>query len=147
MSAQEPHRSVLRVGGADSDLDQLLSHHLDEFNRAATPGQSPARELTVQRHNDAGELLGGISGWTWGDAGAMGMVWVRNNSRGVGVGGLLLGDFEAEAKDRGCTHLFVTSFTFQAPGFYERHGYQEIFRWDGVPTPEHADAHFRKDLT
>ena len=29
--------------------------------------------------------------------------------------------------------MFVTSFTFQAPGFYERHGYREIFRWDDVP--------------
>ena len=48
---------------------------------------------------------------------------------------------------RGCTHVFVTSFTFQAPGFYERHGYREIFRWEGVPAPEDAaDVHFRKDL-
>jgi hypothetical protein len=30
----------------------------------------------------------------------------------------------------------VTSFTFQAPGFYERHGYREIFRWERVPTPD-----------
>ena len=42
--------------------------------------------------------------------------------------------------------MFVTSFTFQAPGFYERHGYREIFRWEGVPTPDAADVHFRKDL-
>jgi N-acetylglutamate synthase-like GNAT family acetyltransferase len=60
------------------------------------------------------------------------------------VGSRLLRDFEAEAVSRGCTHVFVTSFTFQAPGFYERHGYRQIFRWEGVPTPEHADVHFRK---
>jgi hypothetical protein len=30
--------------------------------------------------------------------------------------------FEDEARARGCTRVFVTSFTFQAPGFYERHG-------------------------
>ena len=47
---------------------------------------------------------------------------------------------------RGCTHVFVTSFTFQAPGFYEHHGYREIFRWEGVPTPGAADLHFRKEL-
>ena len=81
-----------------------------------------------------------------GDAGGMGMVWVHPDSRGSGVGSRLLHDFEAEAVKRGCTHVFVTSFTFQAPGFYERHGYGEIFRWEGVPTPEHADVHFRKDL-
>jgi hypothetical protein len=44
------------------------------------------------------------------------------------------------------TNVFVTSFTFQAPAFYERHGYREIFRWHGVPTPDAADVHFRKEL-
>lgn len=38
------------------------------------------------------------------------------------------------------------SFTFEAPGFYEKRGYREIFRWDGVPTPDAADVHFRKEL-
>uniref|UniRef100_UPI00286D8526 GNAT family N-acetyltransferase n=1 Tax=Nocardioides sp. TaxID=35761 RepID=UPI00286D8526 len=104
-------------------------------------------ELTVQVRDSAGELVGGVSGWTWGDAGGMGMVWVHPESRGTGVGSGLLADFEAEAAGRGCTHVFVTSFTFQAPGFYERHGYRQIFRWDGVPTPEHSDVHFRKDLS
>jgi len=54
--------------------------------------------------------------------------------------------FEAEARRRGAKRVFVTSFTFQAPGFYERHGYSEIFRWDGVPVTGQADVHFRKEL-
>ena len=33
-----------------------------------------------------------------------------------------------------------------APGFYERQGYREIFRWDGVPVEGEADVHLRKDL-
>jgi len=146
MSTHEPRQFASQLGGADPDLDQQLSDHLDEFNRAATSGVAPARELTVQLRDEAGELIGGISGWTWGDAGGMGMVWVRPDTRGSGVGRLLLRDFEAEAISRGCTHVFVTSFTFQAPGFYERHGYQRIFQWDGVPTADHADVHFRKNL-
>ena len=42
--------------------------------------------------------------------------------------------------------MFVTSFTFQAPGFYQRHGYRELFRWQGVPTDDAADVHLRKEL-
>jgi ribosomal protein S18 acetylase RimI-like enzyme len=147
VSTPEPRRLVTHVAGADPDLDQQLSDRLDEFNRAATAGVAPARELTVRVSNDQGELVGGVSGWTWGDAAGMGMVWVHADSRGSGVGSRLLREFEAEAGSRGCTHVFVTSFTFQAPSFYERHGYKEIFRWDGVPTPGHADVHLRKDLT
>jgi GNAT superfamily N-acetyltransferase len=74
------------------------------------------------------------------------MTWVRDDVRGHGLGGRLLDEFEAAARARGATHVFVTSFTFQAPGFYERHGYREIFRWDGVPTAGEADVHLRKDL-
>jgi ribosomal protein S18 acetylase RimI-like enzyme len=56
------------------------------------------------------------------------MTWVSERARSQGLGTRLLEEFEAEAKSRGCTRVFVTSFTFQAPGFYERHGYREIFR-------------------
>jgi len=146
VSTHESPRLVTEVAGADPALDQQLSDHLDEFNQAATAGVAPARELTVQVRDDAGVLVGGVSGWTWGDAGGIGMVWVHPHRRGSGVGIHLLHAFEAEAMSRGCTHVFVTSFTFQAPGFYERRGYREIFRWEGVPTPDHADVHFRKDL-
>lgn len=128
------------------DLDQLLSDELDVVNAAATPGVPAARELTVRLLDDAGELAAGLSGWTWGVAAGIGMTWVRESSRGAGLGSRLLEAFESEARTRGCTHVFVTSFTFQAPGFYERHGYVELFRWDGVPTPDAADVHFRKEL-
>lgn len=142
----DEERPVIEVAGADPDLDQVLSDRLGEFNQAATPETAPAAELTVQTRDEAGELVGGVSGWTWGDAAGMGMVWVHPHRRGAGLGGRLLAEFESEARSRGCTHVFVTSFTFQAPGFYERHGYREIFRWEGVPSPEQADVHFRKDL-
>lgn len=79
-------------------------------------------------------------------AAGIGMTWVHNDLRGDGLGAKLLEEFEAEAFARGCTHVFTTSFTFQAPGFYERHGYKEIFRWKGVPTPNSDDVHFRKEL-
>ncbi|MGO4597570.1 GNAT family N-acetyltransferase [Terrabacter sp. 2RAF25] len=76
----------------------------------------------------------------------VGMTWVREDTRGHGLGERLLAEFEAEARARGCTHVFVTSFTFQAPGFYEKQGYREIFRWEGVPTPDASDVHLRKEL-
>ena len=139
-----PYRAV--VGEDLPELDQRLSDELDRVNAAATSGVRPARELTVQLLGDAGELAAGVSGWTWGVAAGIGMTWVQEDARGAGLGAKLLDLFEAEARTRGCTHVFVTSFTFQAPGFYERQGYREIFRWEGVPTPEAADVHFRKEL-
>jgi GNAT superfamily N-acetyltransferase len=143
-SRRSPYRCV--VGEAVPELDQQLSDELDRVNAAATEGVAPARELTVQILDDSGGLAAGMSGWTWGVAAGIGLTWVRDGARGDGLGARLLWEFETEARARGCSHVFVTSFTFQAPGFYERHGYREIFRWEGLPTPDAADVHFRKDL-
>ena len=118
------------------DLDQRLSDELGVFNTAATPGIAAARELTIRVLGDDGELAAGLSGWTWGVAAGIAMTWVRESDRGAGLGTRLLDAFEAEARSRGSRHVFVTSFTFQAPAFYERHGYVELFRWQGVPTPD-----------
>lgn len=132
-------------GAADAKLDQRLSDELGAFNATAMPGPG-AVELTVQCLGDEGQLLGGLSGWTWQEAAGIGLTWVRDDQRGSGVGADLLGNFERSAAGRGARRIFVTSFTFQAPGFYEKHGYVEIFRWDGVPVMGQADVHFRKDL-
>lgn len=141
-----PDGFQLLVGDADPELDQRLSDGLDRVNAAATPSVPAARELTVQLQDGDGDLAAGASGWTWGVAAGIGMTWVREDARGSGLGGRLLAAFEAEARARRCRHVFVTSFTFQAPGFYERHGYVELFRWEGVPTPDEADVHLRKEL-
>ena len=74
------------------------------------------------------------------------MTWVREDQRGNGFGAMLMEAFEGEAVNRGCTYVFVTSFTFQAPDFYRRLGYEEIFRWESVPTPGRDDVHLRKQL-
>ncbi len=133
------------VGGGDSALDQRLSDELSKYNAAATPGVAPEEELTV-RIEDDGELLAGLSGWTWGQAAGIGLTWVHAEHRRSGLGSALLAAFEEEARRRGCTHVFVTSFTFQAPDFYQRHGYEETFRWESVPTPGRDDVHMLKHL-
>lgn len=135
----------IAIGNADPALDERLSRELDVFNSRSVPGPA-AVELTVKGVRDDGELVGGVSGWTWQEAAGIGLTWVHEDQRGTGVGSDLLARFEQAAAARGARRIFVTSFTFQAPGFYEEHGYREIFRWDGVPVDGHADVHLRKDL-
>jgi GNAT superfamily N-acetyltransferase len=140
-------RYTSTVGESDPDLDTQLSAELDRHNAEATKGTDPARELTVKVVDDTGALAAGISGWTWGIAAGIGMTWVRDDCRRDGLGARLLAEFEAQARTRGCRHVFVTSFTFQAPAFYQRYGYREIFRWQDVPVAGSADVHLRKELT
>ena len=53
---------------------------------------------------------------------------------------------ECEPAARGVRVVHVTSFTFQAPSFYERHGYAELSRWESLPMAGEADVHLRKEL-
>lgn len=128
------------------ELDEQLSGLLDVVNAARTAPVPAARELTVAVHDAEGGLVAGLSGWTWAEAAGIAMTWVHEDRRGQALGTRLLAEFEAEAVRRGAQRVFVTSFTFQAPGFYERHGYREIFRWEGVPVAGQDDVHLRKDL-
>jgi GNAT superfamily N-acetyltransferase len=143
-----PNRDDVRltVGDADAALDQKLSDELDAFNFAAC-GVSNLRELTVKVEDADGALVAGLSGWTWGTCAGIAMVWVREDARKEGWGTRLLDAVEDEARQRGCTQVVVSSFTFQAPEFYRRHGYVETGRTEALPLEGNADVHFVKLLT
>jgi len=86
------------------------------------------------------------TGWTWGTCAGISLVWVREDARRQGWGGQLLAAAERVARQRGCQQIIVTSFTFQAPRFYELHGYVETGRVEGLPVAGEADVHLRKQL-
>lgn len=134
----------ITTGGADGELDARLSKELDAFNLAATAGHEQS-EFTVRITDARVGLVAGLSGWSWGDRAGIEMTWVREDSRGGGWGARLLAAAEAEARRRGCRTILVSSFTFQAPAFYARHGYAETARVPGFPGG-HEDVYFLKRL-
>ncbi|MGW5849290.1 GNAT family N-acetyltransferase [Streptomyces sp. NPDC055254] len=134
----------IATGGPDSELDARLSKELDAFNQAATAGHEQS-EFTVRITDADGALVAGLSGWSWGDRAGIGMTWVREDCRGGGWGAKLLAAAEEEARRRGCATILVSSFTFQAPAFYARHGYAETARVPGFPAG-HEDVYFLKRL-
>lgn len=55
-------------------------------------------------------------------------LWVSEELRGQGIGSKLLKTAEKEAVSRGAKYVFVDTFDFQAPGFYVKHGYEQVFK-------------------
>ncbi|WP_329621904.1 GNAT family N-acetyltransferase [Streptomyces sp. NBC_01255] len=139
--------AALSVGHHDAELDARLSSGLDEINFPAT-GTTAADQgtLSVKAVDEAGELIGGLSAWTWGGLLGIEMLWVREESRRDGWGAKLLLAAEEEARRRGCDRASVSSFTFQAPEFYRRQGYAETGRTLGIPGGA-EDVHFHKKLS
>ena len=136
---------TLTTGERDAELSERLDKELTAFNTAAT-GAGDYGSLSVKVADSAGELVGGLTAWTWGGLCGISMLWVREDCRKDGWGSKILLAAEAEARRRGCDRVAVSSFTFQAPGFYQRHGYVETGRTLGIPGGN-ADVHMFKSLT
>ena len=49
------------------------------------------------------------------------------NYRGQHIGSSILEQAEKSAKERRCMNVFLDTFSFQAPEFYEKYGYKKVF--------------------
>jgi len=74
----------------------------------------------------AGELVGAAAGYTWGGICELRQVWVHEDHRGRGLGARLIGEAVREARLRGCVDIFLTTYDFQAPGFYANQGFRAV---------------------
>lgn len=135
---------------ANPEIEEFLHQQIKEFNnehsahhlRARTAGVEP---LIVTVRNAAGEIIGGLAGstyWQWLD---IDNFWLHADLRGQGVGRQLLRMAEAEAKARGCVRVTLTTFGFQARGFYEKQGYHIVGALEDYP-PGNAMYWMRKDF-
>lgn len=89
----------------------------------------------------AGGLIGEIYwGWLY-----INLLFLREDLRGQKFGHQLLTQAEAEARRRGATHVFLDTFSFQAPKFYQDHGYRVFGELKDFP-PGQNRFYMTKDL-
>jgi GNAT superfamily N-acetyltransferase len=131
MSAGDGLSLTLEAAVADSLRQDLLAG-LD----ADLPVGVDARlrqPLSVALRDAKGAIRGGLTGHTvWGWL-VVELLWTAPPVRGSGQGRRLLAAAEAEAVRRGCHHARVDTYSFQAPGFYERCGYARFATLDDFP--------------
>lgn len=122
----------------------FLEARINEFNYDAT-GYRDGRELACFVRDDGGALIAGLSGFTWGGCCRVSFLWVSADRRREGLGRSLLEAAEVEARRRGCGLIHLDTHDFQAPGFYERLGYEAYARLDDYPAG-YGQTFFRKRL-
>src|SRR3954452_6213662 len=103
------------------DVDFLETRIRAEASKATGLGDEVELAIFVR---DAGAIVAGISGWTWGDCCELQSLWVAPARRGCGLAPRLLAAAEAEAAKRGCAQTVHFSYAFQAGTLYERNGYE-----------------------
>ena len=119
---------------SDGDARDVSEIHelLKEYNlRHREASQSVP--VGVFLEDETGQKLAGLIGETFGNWLCIQYLFVSEQLRNRGIGGKLLEAAEAEAKQRGCKYAFVDTFSFQAPTFYKKHGYREIFTLEEYP--------------
>ena len=117
---------------AASDDLQFLEEQINEYNFATT-GIRDARDLAIVLRDADDRIYAGLSGHTWGGVAEVRFLWVDEPRRHTGLASRLLRAAEQEALARGCRKVVLSTHSFQAPGFYSRHGYVAAGEFSDYP--------------
>ena len=137
------HELIISSEPAPSEV-QYLEDRIYEFNVAAT-GIGDGEWLAIFVRDDDDRIVAGICGNTWGGTAEIRQFWVEETRRKQGLGTKLLQAAEREARRRRCRQMILMTFSFQAPSFYARHGFEVIASVDDHPHG-HTNMLLRKRL-
>lgn len=132
---QEPAEDAVEALRARLAAENVARARMDE-----------GRNLAVFVHEAPDRLVGGIAGWVWGQCLEIDYLWVHEDLRGQGYGRGLVHALEGEARARGCRWAVVDTYSFQAPEFYQKLGYEVLGMVDGYPR-EYQKLFLKKDLS
>lgn len=110
----------------DPQAEAVVTGGLAAYNRE-TFGRVDTRTLDILvRDDNSGEVVGGLLGRSSLGLFFLDLFYLPETLRRGGLGSRMIALAEGEARRRGCTAAFVYTVTFQAPDFYERHGYRRF---------------------
>jgi ribosomal protein S18 acetylase RimI-like enzyme len=134
----------IETNPASADV-QFLEDRLYEYNAQQT-GVDDGQWLAIFLRDEQGTIQAGLKGWTWCGSCYIQSVWVHPDRRGHNIGTHLLQAAEQEARTRGCQQIVLDSYSFQAPGFYQKLGF-EVFAILEEHPRNHRNDYLRKRLT
>lgn len=115
--------TIAQVEKPDDPVWNAVGGGISHFNRQQV-GESNERDLCFVVYAPNQEIVGGVIGnsyWGWL---YISLLWVKEELRGLGFGRRLMEQAEEEARRRGVTNVYLDTFSFQAPDFYLKQGYQ-----------------------
>jgi GNAT superfamily N-acetyltransferase len=140
----------MAVVGIDTDrFDEVkaaVGAGLSAYNNQFLPKERKPRSFAVSVRDGEGNVVGGLTGefrmdWLYVD-----WLWVAESQRGQGYGAELMALAEREARGARASHIFLWTWSFQAPAFYLALGYVECGRITDHPKG-HDNLQFVKRLS
>lgn len=134
----------IRLENIESQKSQVIGDLIRSYNCSKREA-AESEPLNLYVEDDSGELMAGIVAETFGNWLEIEYLFVKEDLRGQGIGSQLLQQAESEAKKRNCRSVFVNTYQFQAPTFYEKQGYKEVFTLRDYPYTGQRH-YYQKDL-
>lgn len=132
----------------DGGVDELIEAIHAGFSDVPFPPDVEPHEqvpFAIALRDENGRIQGGVTGhavWGWL---YVRYLWVDDRWRGCGQGARLMQAAEAEAEKLGCIGVWVSTYSFQAPTFYQKLGYLEFGRIGDFPKG-HCRLFYQKRL-
>jgi len=108
------------------ELGLKLRHYNNGF-----VGEYPQQQyIRLTARDENGRLLGGLRSFVFLYWLNIEVLFVEGDVRGWGLGSRLLAEAERQAIELGAKNAKLDTFEWQAPAFYQKHGYEEYARVD-----------------
>jgi GNAT superfamily N-acetyltransferase len=114
---------IVPIEKIDDSIWSTIGGGISDYNTQQA-GDDQGKNLCFVIYSTEKEIAGGVIGATYWDWLYINLMWMKEELRGHGYGHQLLTLAEEEARKRGAKHAYLDTFSFQAPSFYQKHGYQ-----------------------
>lgn len=105
---------------------------LIRFNRK-TAGPFDYSRVVLCARSPSGRIVGGLILQSYWRESYVELLWLSDRARGQGLGRELIQEAERRARRRGSKLIHLNTYSFQAPGFYEKLGYRRCGAMRGSP--------------
>jgi GNAT superfamily N-acetyltransferase len=122
---------------------EAIEDALVAFNRPFLRDPRWAHFALIVR-SETGALKAGLDAYVYAEWLFIHNLWVDADLRRQGVGRMLVAAAERRAAELGCHSAWLDTFSFQAPGFYRKLGYEEFAALDYPP--DHKRFFLKKRL-
>ena len=132
-----------------SEERSYLVQQLTKFNHTKVKGpfkeDDPVLYFSKCMKKD-NEVVGGILAQMYWGVLSIDILWVDEKYRYKGYASALLNDIERMAKEKGCTISQLSTYDFQAKGFYEKLGYKVFGVLEDCPLEGHSHYYMSKRI-
>jgi ribosomal protein S18 acetylase RimI-like enzyme len=120
-------------------IDSLIAYN------EAQVGPRSKKDFAFFVRSETGDFVGGLLGFTHFNHFFVSAIYVDQQLRNEGIGRELMKRAEALALEQGCDVIYLDTFDYQAPGFYEKLGFEVFGKLEDYP-PGHQRFYLMKRI-